>query len=93
MSGQTYSTVGGVIVCFNAIMDHLERYIEGKIPCLKPPSIVKQAAEAAHSKMKEYYNKTNMMHCIVTLFDPRCNMEYFERNGFTEDMIDDFVQR
>lgn len=94
MSGQKYSTISGVIVLFNAIMDHLEMYSEGIAETTNPPPVsLTDAAYEAFEKVKEYYNKTSHIHCIVTLLDPRCNLKYFEDNGFQKDMIDPFLDR
>jgi hypothetical protein len=95
MSSQTSPTLSNVIVYFNVIMDHLDTYQLGK-ECQSPnllPAKITQAAEATFQKIAEYYNKTNDVHCIVTLLDPRFNLEYYRRNGFTEEMIEPFMSR
>jgi hypothetical protein len=94
MSGQTYSTISGVIVLFNAILDHLDTYKGGKYETLtRPPAIIQDAAKAAYKKIVEYYNKTNDIHCIVTLLDPRCNLQYFINNDFTPELYGPFMDR
>jgi hypothetical protein len=95
MSAQKYSTIGGVILFFNAIMDHLGKYKSAKKGRSQkaPPAIIKQAAEAAFEKLVQYYQKTNMMYCVVTLLDPRCNVTYFKRNGFPEEWTTSDIDR
>ena len=89
MSGQKYPTMSGVIVYFNFILDHLDRYKED----LDIPLKIRTAAEEAHTKMVEYYNKTNTLNCIITLLDPRCNVEYFMENGFDFELRAPFMTR
>jgi hypothetical protein len=90
MSGQFYSTIGSVIVLFNVIMDHLDKYREG---LSGKSSKIKLAAKAAYDKIKCYYNKTNTIHCIVTLLDPRFHLQYFRENEFTDIMIKKIKKR
>ena len=94
MSGQKYSTISGVIVLFNVIMDHLDRYIDGEYETYTtPPAIIIDAAKAAYAVMRKYYNKTNELHCVVTILDPRFKVQYFRDNVFTEEMITSYVKR
>lgn len=95
MSGQNYPTISSVIVFFNHIMDHLDSYKEGKLPESKAevPDIISEAAMASYEKIKKYYNKTNMIYCVVTLLDPRCNVEYFKENEFEDVMINEYIAR
>ena len=88
MSGQTYPTVSSIIVFFNAIMDHVERFKSSELP-----SIVRTAAKESFKKLKQYYNKTSKMNCIVTLLDPRCNLSYFRKDGFTKQLMDPFLDK
>jgi len=88
MSGQTYPTVSSIIVFFNAIMDHCERFKSSELP-----SIVRTAAKESFKKLIQYYNKTSTMNCIVTLLDPRCNLPYFKKDGFTNQLIEPFMDR
>ena len=104
MSGQSYSTISSVIVQFNVIFDHLEFYT-GSTPMMKskksnksskskgPPAYIVNAAMAAHSKLREYYSKTNDMLCLITLLDPRCKKEYFYQNDFKQSQIQHYEER
>jgi hypothetical protein len=58
-----------------------------------PPDCVISAAEVAHQKILDYYNKTHMTHCVVTLLDPRCKEEYFKGKGFSNKMINQYKKR
>ena len=95
MSSQKSPTLSGVIVYFNVIMDHLDKYRFGIRDCSTTPlpDIVMQAAEASYQKIHKYYNKTNLIHCIVTLLDPRCNVQYFQKEEFTQEIIDSIKER
>ena len=95
MSAQSYPTVSSIIVFFNGIMDHLDsckhKGIYRKSGHLK---VIAEAAESAYLKMKEYYNMTSSLHCVMTLLDPRCNMEYFSKKAkFADAQIKPFLQR
>ena len=75
-------------------MDHLDDYKDDKYPTVTlPPISIKKAAKAAWKKIQKYYVKTNNHHTVVTLLDPRCNVEYFQENGFTEEQIDEYKTR
>lgn len=95
MSGQKYPTISRVIVLFNAIMGHLEGYMNRECELqTPPPEIIITAAEAAYEKIREYYNKTSVLHCIVTLLDPRFNLRHFkEVEEFTPTQMDYFLPR
>jgi Domain of unknown function (DUF4413) len=96
MCGQTYPTLSSVIVLFNEIMDHLDIYRDGTFEENKmttPPNDIIKAAEAAYCKIQDYYMKTNTLHCVVTLMDPRCKTEYFKQKGFKPWMINDYRKR
>jgi len=93
MSAQKYATISGVVVHFNVILDHLEDYLEQGPEESEAPDYILRAAKAAYKKILEYYRKTNDIHCIVTLLDPRCNIDYFWQNHFTEELIDPFRDR
>jgi len=95
MSGEAYPTVSSIIVFFNGIMDHLDscenKAIYRKNNHLK---IISRAAESANIKMKQYYNLTTNLHSVVTLLDPRCNMDFFEKKAkFTEELIIPILRR
>jgi len=82
MSGQNYTTVGGVVVLYNGIMDHLDNYIKMKRMSKGYIQSIKMAAKAAYDKIVPHYKKVHNMQCIATLLDPRCNLGFFAENGF-----------
>ena len=90
MSGQKYPTLSGVIVLFNVIMDHLDEYKDEKSHI---PAKIKEAANAAYVKIVEFYNKTNTTNCMVTLLDPRWNVQFFDFNGFSKAQKASFLKR
>ena len=95
MSGQSYPTVSGIIVFFNGIMDHLDSYKRKKV--YKKNShlkIIAKAADAANTKMRQYYNMTSHLHGVVTLLDPRCNIEYFNKKAkYTDEHLKPVLKR
>lgn len=94
MSSQTYPTLSSVIVYYNVILDHLDNYEED--PVYKQNEhlqIIESAARAAKIKMLQYYNKTTDIHCVVTLLDPRCNLAYFKKAKFTNDLMKPILKR
>jgi hypothetical protein len=94
MSSESHPTLSGIIVYFNIIMDHLDKYRKGKYHLSTPlPIIIKIAAQASYEKIKEFYNKTSKLHCIITLLDPRCNLEYFRCERFGDEWINPFMAR
>ena len=96
MTGQNYPTISGVILLFNSIMDHLDKYrlVQKNLKVvIHLPEKIKEAAEASYQKMLKYYNRTNEIHCVVALLDPRLNKGYFQNSGFTSQMIGDYVER
>jgi len=96
MSGQSYSTLSGVIILFNVIMDHLDAYrneIGEYSTVSNPPASLFIAARAAWDKIHKYYNKTNNTHTVVTLLDPRCNVDYFKDGGFNGTMLEEYKSR
>ena len=94
MSSQSYPTISAVIVLFNRLMDHLDKY-QSKSKHGKKflPMCVRDAAAKAYTKMKHYYNKTNPTQCVVTLLDPRCNIHYFKAEKFTPKFLDPIMDR
>jgi len=93
MSGQSYSTICNVIRYFNNILDHVDECIENVDNLGHLASCVVTAAEKAKAKLLEYYNKTNMLHCVITLLDPRCKEIYYRQAGFTEHQLGEYRER
>ena len=72
MSSSSYPTLSMVIPLYNALIDHIEDYVnEDK------DSFIKIAATRCRAKLLEYYNKTNDACIVVTILDPRLKMDYY----------------
>ena len=94
MSSQSYPTLSSIIVYYNAILDHLDNYEEDPFyKQNKHLQIIESAAGAAKIKLLQYYNKTTDIYCVVTLLDPRCNLAFFKKAKFTNDLMKPILKR
>ena len=94
MSSQSYPTLSSIIVFYNAILDHLDNYEDDPFyKQNKHLQSIESAARAAKCKLLEYYNRTTDIHCVVTLLDPRCNLAYFKKAKFTNELMKPILKR
>jgi hypothetical protein len=95
VSGEKYPTLSDVMVCYNWLMDELEKLKCGKKlydGSVVDSEIVKQAAAAALEKVKEYYDITNDIYYVATVLDPRLKLNFFSCDTRKESMNPDDVK-
>ena len=82
MCSSTYPTVSAVYPMYNLLMSHAKK----KMNKDKTSNNIALAANAAWSKLYEYYNKASEeTHYIATILDPRWKIQYFKDWGDEED--------
>jgi hypothetical protein len=88
--GDKYPTLSLVLPLYNAILDHVERWM--KKTALEDTIVDKlhHACVASYSKMKNYYDLTSDVYTIATVLDPRFKLDYYKnQSGEGEDSATD----
>ena len=74
--GDKYPTLSLVVPLYNAILDHVERWMKKTAPEDTIVDKLHHACGASYAKMKEYYDFTSDVYTIATVLDPRFKLKF-----------------
>jgi len=78
VEGSIYPTLSSVVPLYNSLLVFLENLASEN----KNIEVTRAGANAAITKLIEYYEKLTLTYLVPTVLDPRCKLQYFRRSGW-----------